>query len=119
METLKSLLKELTDLDGINAAVVINRDGFMISGMMRSGEVDMEFMAAIISAGVGSSEQMARQLQLGAINLSMVECERGVAMVMLLSKEAVMAVVADPSATIGSIRYQLKKRIDDIRNALR
>ena len=118
MNTLKSLLKELTDLEGINAAVVVNRDGFMIDGMMRTGQIDMEYMAAIISAGIGSSEQMARQLELGGITLSMVECEKGVVMVILLDEEAIMAVVADPTATLGNIRYQLKKRLPEIRSAL-
>jgi uncharacterized protein len=118
MNTLKRLLKELTDIEGINAAVVVNRDGFMIDGMMTVGQIDMEYMAAIISAGVGSSEQMANRLELGAIALNMVECERGVVMVILINDDAIMAVVADPNVTLGSVRYQIKKRISDIRNAL-
>ena len=118
MNSLKNLLKELTDLEGINAAVVVNRDGFMIDGMMRGGQVDMEYMAAIISAGVGSSEQMARQLDLGEITLNMIECEKGVVMINVLEEDAIMAVVSDPSATLGNVRYQLKKRIPDIRSAL-
>jgi predicted regulator of Ras-like GTPase activity (Roadblock/LC7/MglB family) len=118
MNTLKSLLTELTDLEGINAAVVVNRDGFMIDGVIRASQIDMEYMAAIISAGIGSSEQMATQLDLGEINLNMVECEKGVVMVILLDDDAIMAVVADPTATLGNIRYQLKKRLPAIRSVL-
>jgi predicted regulator of Ras-like GTPase activity (Roadblock/LC7/MglB family) len=119
MNTLKSLLQDLTDLEGINATVLVNRDGFAIDGMMSGAQIDMEYMAAIISAGVGSSEQMSRQLELGSINLNMVECEKGVIMVVLLGENAVLAVVADPTVALGSIRYQLKKRIPDIRDVLR
>ncbi len=118
MSTLKSLLKELTDLEGISAAVIVNRDGFMIDGMMSTGQIDMEYMAAIISAGIGSTEQMSRRLELGGINLTMAECEKGVITVILLDEEAIMAVVADPDATLGNIRYQVKKRLSDIKNAL-
>jgi predicted regulator of Ras-like GTPase activity (Roadblock/LC7/MglB family) len=118
MNILKRLLKELTDIEGINAAVVVNRDGFMIDGMMSVGQIDMEYMAAIISAGIGSSEQMARRLELGSITLNMVECEGGVVMVILINDDAIMAVVADLNVPLGSVRYQIKKRIPDIRNAL-
>jgi uncharacterized protein len=118
MGVLKELLNEITALEGINAAVVVNRDGFMIDGMMRTNLIDMEYMAAIISAGVGSSEQMARQLSLGEISLSMIECEEGIIVVVQISDDAIMAVVADIDAKIGSVRYQLKKRLEDIKKAL-
>ncbi len=118
MATLKIVLKEITELEGINAAVVVNRDGFMIEGVMKTSLIDVEYMAAIISAGIGSSEQMARQLELGALNITMVECEKGVVVVILLGDDAVMAVVADLKANLGNIRYQLKKRLDEIKKAL-
>ena len=118
MSVLNDLLKELTSLDGINAALVVNRDGFMIDGVIRTEMIDMEYMAAIISAGVGSSEQMARQLELGVLNLNMVECEKGVVVVVQIGENAIMAVVADLDAKLGNVRYQLKKRLANIREAL-
>jgi len=118
MVILNELLNELTKLEGINAAVVVNRDGFMIDGVMRESAIDMEYMAAIISAGIGSSEQMARKLELGALNLSMVECEKGVVVVVQIGDDAIMAVVADLEAKLGNVRYQIKKRLSDIMDAL-
>ena len=118
MANLKSVLKEITELEGINAAVVVNRDGFMIEGVMKNSQIDVEYMAAIISAGIGSSEQMARQLELGGLNITMVECENGVVVVVLIGDDAIMAVVADLKANLGAIRYQLKKKLVDVKNAL-
>ncbi len=118
MAILKSMLKDITDLEGINAAVVVNRDGFMIEGVIKTGTIDVEYVAAIISAGIGSSEQMASQLELGSLNITMVECEKGVVVVVLLGDDAVMAVVTDLKANLGNVRYQLKKRISDIKGAL-
>lgn len=118
MATLKNLIREMTEVEGINAAVVVNRDGFMIEGVMKSSQIDMEYMAAIISAGIGSSEQIARQLELGELHTTMVECNKGVVVIVLLGDDAIMAVVADLKANLGNIRYQLKKRVQDIKDAL-
>jgi uncharacterized protein len=114
MSTLKNLLDELTKIEGLNAAVVVSRDGFVVEGSMRGGTVDMETMAAVISAGVGSSEVMARQLAVGELQLSMIECAQGMIVTVTLGEDAIMAVTADLEAKIGNIRYQLKKRLNDI-----
>ncbi|MBN2526858.1 MAG: roadblock/LC7 domain-containing protein [Deltaproteobacteria bacterium] len=114
MSTLKNLLDELIKIEGINAAVVVSRDGFVVEGSMRGGNVDMETMAAVISAGVGSSEVMARQLAVGELELSMIECAQGMIVTVTLGEDAIMAVTADLEAKIGNIRYQLKKRLSDI-----
>jgi predicted regulator of Ras-like GTPase activity (Roadblock/LC7/MglB family) len=118
MSMLLDLLNALTSLEGINAAVVVNRDGFMIDGVMHGDMLDMEHMAAIISAGIGSSEQIARQLALGELSLTIVECENGVVMVVPITEAAIMAVLADPDAKLGSVRYKLKKYLVDIKKAL-
>ena len=114
MSTLKNLLDELTKIEGLIAAVVVSRDGFVVEGSMRGGTVDMETMAAVISAGVGSSEVMARQLEVGELQLSMIECAQGMIVTVTLGEDAIMAVTADLDAKIGNIRYQLKKRLNDI-----
>ncbi|MBN2717016.1 MAG: roadblock/LC7 domain-containing protein [Deltaproteobacteria bacterium] len=115
MSTLKNLLDELTKIEGLIAAVVVSRDGFVVEGAMRGGgSVDMETMAAVISAGVGSSEVMARQLAVGELQLSMIECAQGMIVTVTLGEDAIMAVTADLDAKIGNIRYQLKKRLNDI-----
>lgn len=114
MNTLKSLLYDLTKIKGLNAAVVASRDGFVIEGSMHSETVDMDTMAALITAGASSSEVMARGLGAGELKLNMIECDQGTVVMVNLSEDAILAVTADLNAQIGNIRYQLKKQLDDI-----
>jgi predicted regulator of Ras-like GTPase activity (Roadblock/LC7/MglB family) len=118
MKTLKQLLDELIRIEGLIAAVVVSRDGFLVEGATRQREVDMETMAAVISAGVSSSEVMALQLTVGEPQLNMVECTGGMIITATLGDDAVMAVTADIDARIGTIRYQLKKLIPEIAAAV-
>jgi uncharacterized protein len=118
MNTLQNLLDDLTKIDGLRAAVVVSRDGFVVEGSMRREGVDMDTMAALISAGAVSSEVMASQLGVGELELNMIECKQGTIVVVTLGEDAIMAVIADHHATIGTIRYQLKKRIRDIITAI-
>ena len=48
MSKLKELLNALTKLEGINASIVVNRDGFVVEGDIRGKTTEMEYMAAII-----------------------------------------------------------------------
>jgi predicted regulator of Ras-like GTPase activity (Roadblock/LC7/MglB family) len=114
MATLKQLLDELIKIEGIIAAVVVSRDGFLVEGETRERNVDMDAMAAVISAGVSSSEVMALQLSVGEPQLNMIECTKGMIITATLGDDAVMAVTADPDAKIGSIRYNLKKQLPSI-----
>lgn len=118
MSILKNLLDDLTKIDGLNAAVVVSRDGFVVEGSMRGGTIDVETMAAVISAGVGSQEVMARQLAVGDLQLSMAECTGGMIVTVTLGEDAIMAITADSEAKIGNIRFQLKKRLSDIMQAV-
>lgn len=113
----KELLQELVHVPGINLAVVVGRDGFVIDGVSESN-VDTEAVGAVISTGIGSTEVMGGELNVGKLHQSMVECEKGVIVTSLLGETAILAVVADLKAPLGNIRYQIKKVLPDLEAAL-
>lgn len=118
MANLKELLKDLVRVEGINAAVIVGRDGFVIDGVVEAGSLDIEAVGAVVSTGIGSSEVMGRELNVGRMSQSLIEYEKGVITVCLLGKDAILAVVADLQANLGNIRYQVKKRTPDLETAL-
>jgi predicted regulator of Ras-like GTPase activity (Roadblock/LC7/MglB family) len=118
MEGLKSLLADLTKVEGINSAVVVGRDGFVIESSDAKNVVDVEAIGAVISTGTGASEMMGKELAIGELQQSMVEFKNGIVLTSLLGREAVLAVLADLSANLGNIRYQVKKRAPEIQRAL-
>jgi len=114
MTTLVELLKELILIEGINTAVVVSRDGFVIEGVSSGGRLDLDAVGAVISTGVGSSEVMGRELKVGEITQGMFEYKDGLVVMSLLGTDAILAVVATINANLGNIRYQLRKRAQEI-----
>jgi uncharacterized protein len=114
MLTLKQLLEEVSQVDGVRAAVVVSRDGFLIEGIAASGELDSETLGAAVSTGIVAAETTGRDLSVGAMIQSMTEYDQGIVLVSLLGPDAVLAVVARLGANLGNVRYQVRKRSPEI-----
>ncbi len=117
MSVLRQVLSELVKTEGINAAVVVGRDGFVLDGISNRSALDTEAVGAIISTGIGSAEVMGGELKVGTMTQSMFEYSDGV-IVLSLAGEAILAVVADPKANLGMVRFQVKKRSPEIAKAM-
>lgn len=118
MAQLKVLLTELLNVEGINSAVVVGRDGFVIDGISAGTGLDADAVGAVISTGIGSSEVMGRELGVGSMTQSMFEYSDGLIVMALLGMDAILAVVADLNANLGNVRFQIKKRLQQIEQAL-
>lgn len=119
MSTLKELLEDFVKVEGISTAVLVSWDGFVIEGAARQSSTTTEAVGAVISTGIGSSQVIGRELKIGEMQLGMIEFEGGTVVIRSLGSEAILAVVAENSANLGNIRYQLKKRAPDIEKALK
>jgi predicted regulator of Ras-like GTPase activity (Roadblock/LC7/MglB family) len=115
---LKDLLADLAKVEGVRNAVVVSRDGFVIAGTSSGNGIDNDAVGAVISAGIGSSEMMGRELSVGEMAQMMIEYKKGVIVISFLGEGAVLATVADTEANLGNIRYQVKKRGPAIEAAL-
>lgn len=118
MASTTNLLKELVELDGVTTAVIVGRDGFVIDGVSNSGKMETDTVGAVISAGTGSSEVMGKELSVGFMTQGMMEYSDGMIMMSLVGNEAILAVVANPKANLGYVRFQIKKRMPAIEKAL-
>lgn len=114
---LKQILSEFLKLDGVSAAVVVGRDGFVIESAV-SGKIDIEALGAMASTGMGTSEAMGMELGKGQLNQMLVELQEGPILLSPLSPDELIAIVADNGANIGRIRYELKKNRERIIAAL-
>lgn len=117
MANLKSLLNDMLKTQGVNTAVVVGRDGFVIDGASVRGKIDSDVIGAVISTGIGTAEVMGGELKIGAMTQSMFEYKDGI-IVLSLAGEAILAVVADAKANLGMIRYRIKKDSPQIAAAM-
>ena len=118
MATLKEELAQLVKVEGISAAVVISRDGFVVDGVNNSGTFDQEAVGAVVSAGIGSLEAIGRELNAGGLAEVLIECADGIVATRLLGADTALTVVTDAKANVGNVRYQIKKQIPAILAAL-
>jgi predicted regulator of Ras-like GTPase activity (Roadblock/LC7/MglB family) len=118
MSELRAQLNDFLKLDGISAAVVISRDGFVIEGESANGNLDKEAVGAVVSVGMGSLAVMANELQVGDLSQTMFESAKGTVVITSVGDSALLALVSDSSANLGNIRYQLKKRMPKLEAAL-
>jgi predicted regulator of Ras-like GTPase activity (Roadblock/LC7/MglB family) len=114
---LKPLLEDFLKVEGVSAAVVVGRDGFVIESAV-SGKVDIEALGAMASTGLGTSEAMGGSLGQGALQQVLVEFEKGPIILSPLSADELIAIVADNVSNVGRIRYEIKKNRERIIAAL-
>ena len=118
MEALHNLLRELAGYSGIKAALLVGREGFVIDAVTKSGEIDVEAVGATLSAEIGSTEMVGREMRIGRMKNIIVEYEWGKIVLCAVTNEAALAVVTDSEAMIGNVRYRVKKFAPDIEKLL-
>ena len=114
---LKPLLEEFLKIEGVSAAVVIGRDGFVIESAV-SGKVDIE---ALGSHGFNRPWNLrgdGYHSRKGELSQMLVELEKGPIILSPLSADELISIVADTTANIGRIRYELKKNKERLIAAL-
>ncbi|HOS81396.1 MAG TPA: roadblock/LC7 domain-containing protein [Methanolinea sp.] len=114
---LKQILGEFLKIEGVSAAVVVGRDGFVIESAV-SGKMDIDALGAMASTGLGTSEAMGKELGKGELRQMLVELDQGPIIMSPLSPDELIAIVASNEANVGRIRYELKKNKDRLVAAL-
>jgi hypothetical protein len=115
---LKQILGEFLSVEGVTTAVVVGRDGFVIESATSSGKMDIDALGAMASTGIGTSEAMGKELGKGELTQMLVELDKGPIIISPLSKDELIAIVADSTANLGRIRYEVKKNKERLVAAL-
>ncbi len=114
---LKRILGDLVKVEGVSAAAVVGRDGFIIEHISNI-QMDVDALGAMASTSVGTSEAMGIELNKGNFEQVLVELEKGPILLSLVTTNEILAVVAEPGSNVGRIRYEVKKNKDRIAAAL-
>ncbi len=108
MPTIHDLVAAIRDREGVQAAVVLGRDGLVIDAQA-AATVDTENLAAHVPPVLLAAEELGQASQLGGLQTSVIELERGYAIVAALSPEAVLVVLALPSVNLAQLLYELRR----------
>ncbi|MBW7933223.1 MAG: roadblock/LC7 domain-containing protein [Gemmatimonadaceae bacterium] len=108
MATIRDLVAAIRDREGVQAVIVLGRDGLVIDGQGVPA-VDTENVAAHVPPILLAAEELGHASQQGGLQTAVLEYERGVAIVASLSPEAVLLVLALPSANLAQLLYELRR----------
>lgn len=108
MPTLADLLSALRRREGVEAAVLLGRDGLLIRADAEPG-VDAERLAALVPGIVVAADECGAQDGAGDLASAVLEFERMVGIVAVLRAGAILFVLARPEANIGALVLELRR----------
>ncbi len=105
---LRGILDSLLQVEGVMAALVVGRDGFVIESVSVN-PIDTDSVAAIAASSLTAAEAMGGALQLGTMGSILIEYELGPVAVTPAGPDAVLAAVGNQGANLGRVRMEMRK----------
>jgi predicted regulator of Ras-like GTPase activity (Roadblock/LC7/MglB family) len=113
MASIRDLVAALRQREGVEAAIVLGRDGLLIDSQAVPG-IDPEDLAARIPPIIGPADELGNAARRGEVVTVVLEHRQGIAIVSVLSAEAILFVLVQPSADIGQLLYELRRNREHI-----
>ena len=113
MASIRDLVAALRRREGVEAAVVLGRDGLLIDGQAIAG-LDAENLAARVPPIVSPADEFGQSTGRGDLRTAVLEHAHGLAIVAVLSADALLLVLVSPSADVGQLLYELRRNRDHI-----
>ncbi len=107
------VMNDLLGIPGIDAVVVIGRDGFVIESAGSSTRVNIDELGASLAHAVNGIEEMGSELKVNQFQDMFIEYGRAV----ILCKPvggAVAAVITPDASKLGIIRHKTKKHFEEL-----
>jgi hypothetical protein len=114
MSTIRELVAVVRQRDGVDAAVVLGRDGVLIDAAAVP-PMDVERVAAFVPAVVRFAQELSDATGQGQLRTVLLEHDAGIALVLALSDDALLLVVAQPTASLGGLLYELRRNRAELR----
>ncbi len=111
------IINEMLEIPGLNAVVIVGKDGFIIEAAGSLGGIDQDAFGASVALVQNGAENMSRELGLAEFHTITLEAKD--AMIMCVpAGDALVVMVAPDSKTLGMIRLQVRKRIPELATLL-
>jgi predicted regulator of Ras-like GTPase activity (Roadblock/LC7/MglB family) len=107
------VLKEILEIPGIDAAVIVGRDGFVIESIGSSQDVEVDTLGACLATAINSIEEMGKEMAVAPYKDLFVEYGNAV----IISRpvgDAIMSLVSPNASTLGIIRHKVKGLVKEL-----
>lgn len=108
MPTIRDLVATVRQFDGVQAALVLGRDGLLIDSEANAG-IDAEQVAAHVPSILQFADELGAAAAAGALRTAVLELETGLAVLTAMSGEVVLLVLLRADANVGALLYDLRR----------
>ncbi|MCK5505835.1 MAG: roadblock/LC7 domain-containing protein, partial [Thermodesulfovibrionia bacterium] len=105
---MKDVLKKFSRITGVRAVCLAGRDGFIIDSIIKSDD-DAEMISALASDGFRTTETMGEKLEMGSLEVNMIEYEKGPVILARVGEDTFLVIVAKKGSNLGMIRLAILK----------
>ncbi len=113
MPSIRDLVGAIRQREGVDAAVVLGRDGLLIDSQVIPG-LDAEDLAARIPSIIGPADELGEGIGRGNLVTAVLEYNNGLAIVTVLNADAVLVVLVRPDHNVGLLLYELRRNREHI-----
>jgi predicted regulator of Ras-like GTPase activity (Roadblock/LC7/MglB family) len=107
------VMNDLLEISGIDAVVVVGRDGFVIESAGSSTRINIDELGASLAHAVNGIEEMGTELNINCFQDMFIEYGRAVIMCKPVG-DAIAAIVTPDASKLGIIRHKTKKLFQDL-----
>jgi len=111
------ILTQFTAMDGVQWAVLSDREGFVVEATTNAG-IDADVAAALSACLAESSDGVGKELGRGTLHSIILEYEKGIVVVYGAGAGGLLAVGLAESAVLGKVRYFARKALPELIRSL-
>lgn len=117
VRTSTDILHEICEIKGVNAVVVVGRDGFVIEAVGHMPNANLDVLGAAIATAIHGIAEMGAELNVG--NFSDLFVTFKTAMIMCFPVgDAICGIAGEDSSALGLIRHKTHKLIPELEHHL-
>jgi predicted regulator of Ras-like GTPase activity (Roadblock/LC7/MglB family) len=113
MPTIRDLTVAIRQRPGIEAVVVLGRDGLLIDSQSTI-DLDAEGLAARVPGIVASADEIGATTDRGGMLMAVIEQENGYAVISSVGDDALLCVLTSRTADLGSLLYDVRRHRESI-----
>jgi len=108
-----AVLAQFLAMDGVQWAVLADREGFVVEATANAG-VDADVAAALSACFAESSDGLGRELGRGALQGVILEYEKGMVVLYGVAASGLLAVGISEPSVLGKVRYYARRALPEL-----
>lgn len=108
MPNIRDFTSALRQRPGVDAVLVLGRDGLLIEGFAAPG-LNNEDLAARAPAVVSEAESLGKAAMQGTLATAILEHDKGYAIVASLADDTLLLLLLRPSADLGGLLFDVRR----------